>query len=80
MKENGVLKSWNSFVDFNLKNPIGYFHIFIFLAINISVCFSITLSSDSLPDQFNIFESFFGPDSSYSSFEIHICWKVEREA
>jgi hypothetical protein len=21
-----------------------------------------------------------GPDSSYSSFEIHICWKVEREA
>ena len=22
----------------------------------------------------------FGPDSSYSSLEIHICWKVEREA
>ena len=21
-----------------------------------------------------------GPDSSYSSLEIHICWKVEREA
>jgi hypothetical protein len=21
-----------------------------------------------------------GPDSSYSCFEIHICWKVEREA
>jgi len=20
-----------------------------------------------------------GPDSSYSSFEIHICWKVERD-
>ena len=21
-----------------------------------------------------------GPDSSYSAFEIHICWKVERDA
>ncbi|KAI4491272.1 hypothetical protein M0802_010205 [Mischocyttarus mexicanus] len=21
-----------------------------------------------------------GPDSSYSCFEIHICWKVDREA
>ena len=21
-----------------------------------------------------------GPDSSYSALEIHICWKVEREA
>jgi hypothetical protein len=21
-----------------------------------------------------------GPDSSYSSFEIHICWKVESDA
>ena len=35
---------------------------------------------DQLSAQKHFLWTMEGPDSSYSCFEIHICWKVEREA